>query len=58
MKTFLAREAIMACEFNSVKINELIKVRLPETEGLVVSSVGRLIFNEIVPKILDLLIRR
>ena len=43
-------EAIMACEFNSVKINELIKVRLPETEGLVVTSVGRLIFNEIVPE--------
>ena len=37
MKTFWL-EAIMACEFNSVKINELIKVRLPETEGLVVSA--------------------
>ncbi len=51
MKTFFGpEEAIMACEFNSVKINELIKVRLPETEELTVTSVGRLIFNKIVPE--------
>ena len=51
MKTFFGpEEAIMACEFNSVKINELIKVRLPETEELTATSVGRLIFNEIIPE--------
>jgi len=51
MKTFFGpEEAIMACEFNSVKINELIKVRLPEMEELIATSVGRLIFNKIVPE--------
>lgn len=51
MKTFFGpEEAIMACEFDSVKINELIKVRLPETEELIATSVGRLIFNKIVPE--------
>ena len=51
MKTFFSpEEAIMACEFDSVKINELIKVRLPEIEELIATSVGRLIFNKIVPE--------
>jgi len=43
-------EALMAYEFGSVKINELIKVKLAGEEGLTETSVGRIIFNKIFPE--------
>jgi DNA-directed RNA polymerase subunit beta' len=40
-------EAIMAYEFGKIRINELIKVR---AEGFIETSVGRLIFNKVLPE--------
>jgi DNA-directed RNA polymerase subunit beta' len=45
------REALLAYEYQKVSLQEVIKVRLPkENNELVITTVGRIIFNEVLPE--------